>query len=143
MSKTIRVWIGVLVIKDWKILYGLRKSEHGNNTYSPPGGHLEFGERIEECAIRELFEESNLAAQESDVTVYSVNNEIYPENEKHYINITTIIQIFSGKLENKEPEKLEEWRWMSWDEIKKLWEKNFLPMQEFIKKYPNFDPEKI
>lgn len=143
MSKIIKIWIGVLVIKDWKILYGLRKSEHGNNTYSPPWGHLEFGEKIEECAIRELYEESNLVAQESNVIVYSVGNEIYPKNEKHYINITTIIQVFSGKLENKEPEKLEEWKWMSWDEIKKLWEKNFLPMQNFIEKYPHFDPANI
>ena len=143
MDKIIKVWIGVLVIQNWKILYWLRKSKHWNNTYSPPGWHLEYGERIEKCAIRELYEESGLVAHEQDVDIYCTINEIYPNNEKHYINILTIIKKFSGKLENKEPEKLEKWEWMNWSDIKNLWEKNFLPMQEFIKKYPFFDPEKI
>lgn len=143
MDNIIRVWIWSLAIKDGKILYWLRKSKHWNWTYSPPGGHLEYGETIEDCAIRELYEESWLIAKPADVIVFCTLNEIYLNNEKHYINITTLITKFTWSVENKEPEKLEKWEWMSWDDIKALWNKNFLPIQELIKKYPDFDPSKI
>jgi hypothetical protein len=36
--------------------------------------------------------------------------------------------------------KLEKWEWLSWEEIKNLGDKNFFPMQNFIKNNPNFDP---
>ena len=143
MGKIIKVWIGVLLINsEGKILYGKRKSKHGENTYGPPGWHLEYGETIEFCAIRELREETSLIAEENDVHIYGILNEIYPNNEKHYINIITFIRNFSGEVKNLEPEKLEEWKWLSWEEIKNLWKQNFLPMRNFIKKYPDFDPLK-
>ncbi|NDK09845.1 NUDIX domain-containing protein [Candidatus Gracilibacteria bacterium] len=143
MEKIIRVGIGSFAVKDGKILYGLRKSKHGEGKYSPPGGHLEYGETIEECAVRELYEETGLIAQEKNVIVYGTLNEIYPNNEKHYINISTFITEFTGELKNMEPDKLEKWEWLSWEEIIKLGDKNFLPVQNFIEKYPDFDPTKI
>lgn len=143
MKEVVKVGIWVFVIYQGKILYWLRKSKHGNGTYSPPWGHLEFGETIEECAVRELFEESWLIAKPEDVSIYCTLNEIYPNKEKHYVNISTFIKKFSWTVENKEPHKLEKWEWFSWEDIKNLWNKNFLPVNELIKKYPDFDPSKI
>lgn len=141
MEKIIKVWVWVLLVNtQWEILYWLRKSKHGENTYGPPGGHLEYGETIETCAVRELFEESWIIAEEKNVHIFCILNEIYPNNEKHYINIITLITNVSWNPENKEPEKLESWQWMSWDEIKKLWEQNFFPMRNFINEYPDFSP---
>lgn len=143
LEKNIRVWIWSLAIKDGKLLYWLRKSQHWEWTCSPPWGHLEFWETIEQCAVRELFEESWLIAEERDVIIFCTMNEIYPCGEKHYINIIALIPKFSWTLENKEPDKLEKWEWMSWEDIKNLWGKNFLPMQNLIELYPNFDPSNI
>lgn len=143
-EKIIQIGIGILLInEEGRILYGLRKSKHGYDTYSPPWGHLEYGERIEECAKREVFEEAGITIKEQDIRLYATLNEIHPNNEKHYINIITVVQVFEWIPINKEPEKLEEWKWMNWKEIQLLWEKNFLPMQNFIKQYPYFDPRKI
>ena len=141
MENIIRVWIWVLCInQSGKILYGLRKSKHGENTYGPPGWHLEFWETIQACAIRELFEESWIIVDEENVNIFCTLNDIYPNKEKHYISIITTIKNITSIPINKEPHKLESWQWMSWDEIKKLWDKNFLPMQNFIKEYPDFSP---
>jgi 8-oxo-dGTP diphosphatase len=143
MENVIKVGIWTYAIKDGKILYWLRKSKHWVWTCSPAWGHLEYWETIEECAVRELYEESWLIAKTEDVIIYCTLNEIYPNNKKHYICINTFIKKFTWTLENKEPEKLEKWEWLSWDEIKNLWDKNFLPVQNFIKKYPDFDPSNI
>lgn len=49
--------VGVLVIKDGKVLTGVRKSEFCPFTICGAGGHIEEGETPEEAAIRETQEE--------------------------------------------------------------------------------------
>jgi 8-oxo-dGTP diphosphatase len=57
-----RVGVGVIVMKDGKILLGRRRSAHEAGAWAPCGGHLEYGETVEECAKRELAEETGLEA---------------------------------------------------------------------------------
>ena len=56
-----RVGLGVLIFNSKnQILLGKRIGSHGESTWAPPGGHLEFGESFEACATREAFEETGL-----------------------------------------------------------------------------------
>jgi 8-oxo-dGTP diphosphatase len=55
-----KVGVGVFIIKDKKILMGKRINSHGEGTWSLPGGHLEFFETFEDCAKREVMEETGL-----------------------------------------------------------------------------------
>lgn len=58
---TPRVGIGGLIIDEQNtILLGMRQNSHGENTWAPPGGHLEWGESFQKCAIRETYEETAL-----------------------------------------------------------------------------------
>lgn len=50
-----------------------------------PGGHLEFGESWEECARREILEETGLAVQ--DVRFLTATNDVFTAEAKHYITI--------------------------------------------------------
>lgn len=59
-KKRPKVGIGVLVFKKGKALLAKRKGSHGRGEYAFPGGHLEFGESIEECAKRECREEAGI-----------------------------------------------------------------------------------
>jgi 8-oxo-dGTP diphosphatase len=60
MNPVVRVGIGVFVWKDGKFLMGKRLGSHGSGTWSIPGGHLEFDETWQQCAVREVLEETGL-----------------------------------------------------------------------------------
>lgn len=56
--------VGVLVIKDDKILTGTRAHDSGHGQIGGPGGHIEEGETPEEAAVRETYEEFGIVPTE-------------------------------------------------------------------------------
>jgi ADP-ribose pyrophosphatase YjhB (NUDIX family) len=52
--------VGVIVIEDGRVLLVQRKFDPRKDGWTIPAGFVEYGERIEECAVRELKEETNL-----------------------------------------------------------------------------------
>ena len=77
------VGVGVIIIRDGKILLAERKGSHGENTWASAGGHLEFGETLEECAKREAFEDSGIHVQR--MTFLCVSNIV--AYDRHYIDV--------------------------------------------------------
>ena len=53
----------VAVFRDGKILLGARANPPAAHVFSLPGGVVEIGERLEDGALRELFEETGVRAQ--------------------------------------------------------------------------------
>ena len=60
MSLVPQVGIGVIILKNNKVLLGKRKNTHGNGHWGFAGGHLEFLESPEDCAVRETTEEAGI-----------------------------------------------------------------------------------
>lgn len=54
------VGIGMMILKEGKVLLGKRKGAHGAGEYAFPGGQLEHPESFEDCARRETREESGI-----------------------------------------------------------------------------------
>jgi hypothetical protein len=55
LSKTPRVGVGIIITKGNQVLLLRRHNAHGAGSWSTPGGHLDFGESPEACAIRSII----------------------------------------------------------------------------------------
>ena len=128
MNARPKVGVAVILMKDNKILMGKRKGLLGQGFWAPPGGHLEFGETFEECARREMKEETGLEFNE--IKQGPTTNDIFHENDKHYITVFMIAKYEKGNPEVLEPEKCEGWYWF---EKSQLPTPLFLPVENFLK----------
>jgi 8-oxo-dGTP diphosphatase len=108
-----RVGVAVILIQNKKVLLGKRKGSHGAGTWAFPGGHLEFGEEVEDCAARELKEETGLLARSCRRGPWT-NDRI---DGKHYVTLFIIVDRFSGSLQRLEPEKCEAWEWFDIEQL--------------------------
>jgi 8-oxo-dGTP diphosphatase len=110
-DKSVRVGAGVVIVKDNCILLGKRKGGVGDGEYGLPGGSLELGESLEECAIREVKEETNLILN-------SVKKICTETDNKNYLYVYYVSYIDDdSELENLEPDKSENWKWYSVDDL--------------------------
>ena len=123
-----RIGIGVIVRDGEKVLLGLRRNAHGEGTWGFPGGHLEFGEPILDCAKREALEETGL--RPTDLAYGPYTNDIFELDEKHYVTLFVIAEYEGGIPQRLEPQKCEEWRWFPWNQLPVPL---FLPIQNLIK----------
>src|SRR5687768_301913 len=95
-------------MKEGKLLLGKRKGSHGENEFASPGGHLEHMESFEDCAKREVFEETGLEI--GPLRFLRVMN-ITDYAPKHYIDIAFVAEWKSGEPAVCEPDKIESWAW--------------------------------
>lgn len=134
-DKEMRPWVGVgvMIMHQGKILVGKRRSQHGQDSWSFPGGHLEYGETPEECAQREAMEEAGVEL--SNLRPGPFTNDFFLDSRKHYVTLYVIADLAGGEPEVKEPDKCETWQWFSWDELPKPL---FLPLKNL--KSSGFQP---
>jgi len=136
MNQRPLVGVAVVIMKEYKVLLGKRKMSHGDGTWALPGGHLEFNETIENCAAREVFEETGLFIK--NIRHGAFTNDIFRENKKHYVTLFVVSEYDHGILELKEPDKCHEWAWFSWSDLPPAL---FLPLENLLKQ--GFDPESM
>jgi 8-oxo-dGTP diphosphatase len=121
--------IGIIVIlkKSNNILLGKRLTKHGFKEWGLVGGHLELEETIEECAIREVKEETNIKINNPKfITKIKVN---FP-NGKRYESFVFLSET-KKEPKNNEPEKLENWKWFKWNNLPRPL---FLPVKKIQEK---------
>lgn len=109
--EVVRVGIGVIIQHEGKVLVGKRINSHAP-FWSIPGGKLELGETFEQCAIREIQEETNLLITDPKVIAITNNLETHRLFGKHYVSVIMVATSFSGELKRMEPEKCAEWCWV-------------------------------
>ncbi len=109
-----KVGVGVMIIKNGKVLFHKRKGSHGDGEYAWPGGHLEYMESFEDCVRREVYEEAGIEIKNIKF-LRLLNLKSYAP--KHYVDLGFIAEWASGEPQILEPEKNDGWNWYDMDEL--------------------------
>jgi 8-oxo-dGTP diphosphatase len=136
VERVVRVGVGVMILKDNKVLLGKRHEDpekadselHGEGKWTLPGGKIDFEEKIEDCARREVLEETGLKINK--IKLVSVTNDIAYDN--HFVTIGFLCEDFFGNEKVMEPEEITKWKWFSLNELPKP---IFLPSLKLINNY--------
>ena len=128
MNKQVRVGVATIILRDGAILLGERIGSHGANTWATPGGHLELGESIEDCAKREVLEETGLIVD--SIEKFTFTNDIFEKEGKHYVTLFVVASSTSGEPQVTEPDKCKQWKWCWLDDLP---EPLFLPLINLLK----------
>jgi len=125
------IGIGVIVLKQGKVLMGKRgEQSFYSNHWSLPGGRLELFESFEDCAEREVFEETGLKVK--NLELVALHNDLMPEVEKHYLTLFFKAEAAGGELTVKEPEKMTD---LAWFELDALPQPLFPPSKKGLEKF--------
>src|SRR3989344_925141 len=124
------IGIGVFVRHNGKILLQKRIGAHGANTWSLPGGHLEMWETLEQCAVRESFEEFGIKLK--NLKILGFTNDMMKDEQKHYITFFVDSELDKGTPTIKEPNKTAEFGWF---DLKKLPSPLFSPLKQFLEQH--------
>ena len=132
----IGVGVGVLILKDNKILLGKRQNDpkkansalHGEGTWTMPGGKLEFQESFEDTAVRELGEETGMKAK--SLKFISIAND--KVEDAHFVTIGMLCDDFEGSPKVMEPDKITEWEWFDLNNLPKPM---FFPSSRILENY--------
>lgn len=136
MDKIARVGVGVMLLKNNKVLLGKRNDDPkkadtllgGAGSWTLPGGKLDFGEKIGDCAKREVFEETGIKINK--ITLVSVSNNFAYGN--HFVTIGFLCEDIEDNPKVVEPEQITEWKWFSFKELPKP---IYIPSLKLINNY--------
>lgn len=138
------VGVAVLVRRGEQVLLTHRKGSHGAGTWAPPGGHLDKGESFEDCAIREVREETGVTITEP--RFLAVTNDIFADESRHYATMWMEARIEAGmeagEARVNSPREMSELGWFDWDDLPLP---RFLPFENYLagRRYPPHPNERV
>jgi 8-oxo-dGTP diphosphatase len=122
--------VGILIIKDGKVLLGKRCEGWANGTWTMPGGKLDSSEDPEQGAIREVIEETGMKIE--DLETISVNQDSI--DGKTYTTFIFKPNKILGKPIVKEPDQIEKWEWFDFNNLpKNLYVPSKKAINQFLK----------
>ena len=121
------IGVGVLVWRDKQLLLGKRIAKGQQSCWQFPGGHLENGESVIDCARREVVEETSLKIKAPRHLGFTDNTFVI--GSRQYITLLVTSDYGSGRAETLEPDKCELWQWFDY---RQLPEPLFEPITAFL-----------
>ncbi len=105
--------VGVVLVRDGTVFLAKRQGAHGEETWASAGGHLEWGETLEECARREAMEELGVTVGNLHFLCFS-NIIAY---DRHYLDVEFLGDIGNQEPRIAEPEAFSESGWFPLEEL--------------------------
>ena len=121
-----QIGVGVIIAKGDAVLLVRRKTVHGAGSWSAPGG-LDFGESLEQCAAREVMEETGIEITE--IHFRAVTNDFFVPEDKHYITLWMEAEYLKGQPIVAAPYEISDFGWFSLNELPTPL---FLPLQNLL-----------
>ncbi len=129
------VGFGIIILNNKKkILLGKRHKNpektvfKESETWTCPGGKLEYKEDLENGLKREVAEETGIKI--NSMKLIAINNDI--NKYAHFVTIGFLCEDFEGEPQILEPNEITKWRWFNFNELPK---KIYFPSQKLIKNY--------
>jgi 8-oxo-dGTP diphosphatase len=110
--KTVKATVGAVVEQEGKILLQLRNHEPFYDHWCIPGGHIEFGESVEDAIAREVKEETGLNVEK--LNFFRYYNEYYADLDWHAVALVFIARV-RGELKRQQAE-VKELKWCTPEE---------------------------
>ena len=135
-QKRIGAGFGVILEQDGKILLGRRHSDpdkadsafRSAGEWCIPGGKLDWGESLEDGAVREVREETGIEIKNPEVI--SIHNCI--NEHAHFVTVGLVAKQWSGEAKVMEPDEIVEWKWF---DLKDLPYPRYFPSFEVIENF--------
>jgi len=88
------------VLKDNKVLLIKRKNNPFKGKWALPGGFVEYGEKVEDAIIREVFEETGLKTRIKKI--FGIYSDPKRDPRGHTVSIVYLLNIINGKLKGSD-----------------------------------------
>ncbi len=115
VKKRPTITVGVLVIKENRVLLMRRRGPHGSGIWTTPVAPLEFWEQPEEAAIRAAYEE--VGVRLTQVHFRGLTNDIYETSGRHAVTIWMEAQHAAGEAIANDEERVEKVEWFEWTSL--------------------------
>jgi len=111
-----RVGAGVLLVDDReRVLLTLRKGAPEAGSWSILGGKVDFLETVQDCAVRESYEEAGVRI--AIERLLCITDHLLPAENQHWVSPSYLARIVEGQAYNREPHKSEDLRWFGFSEL--------------------------
>lgn len=104
-----RIGVGIIILRGKRVLLGRRKGHRSPGYYGLPGGYLEDNENFEDCAKREVLEETGLRDLAFQ-PIYLIGGS---SDDINYADIIFYATYQDGEPMVRETDRVEKWEWFN------------------------------